>query len=214
MKKVLIGLSLSVFVALNVFAAEYKEGAQYFKLKKPQSVQTGAQIEVRELFWYGCPHCYRLEPSIQKWLKNKPANAGYVPMPAVLRETWAFHARAFYTFEVLGIVDKAHVEFFDEIHKRGKKIRTPEQLATFASQFGLKKKEVLDAYNSFAVDTKLRHAQLMVRRYETSGVPTMIIDGKYRATASSAGGHEELMQLVNYLVNKSAAERAQKSKQK
>lgn len=214
MKKVLIGLSLSFFLAINVFAVEYKEGAQYFKLKKAQPVQTGKQIEVKELFWYGCPHCYRLEPSIQKWLKNKPANADYIPMPAVLRDTWVFHARAYYTFETLGIVDKAHVEFFDEIHKRRKRLRTPEQLASFASQFGVKKKEVIDTYNSFAVDTKLRHARIMVRRYEANGVPTMIVDGKYRATATSAGGHEELMQLVNFLIKKSAAERGKKPKKK
>lgn len=213
MKRMLIGLSLSLFFA-NIFAAEYKEGAQYFRLKKAQPVQTGKQIEVRELFWYGCPHCYRLEPSIQKWLKNKPANADYIPMPAVLRETWVFDARAYYTFETLGILNKAHIEFFDEIHKRGKKLRTPDQLASFTSQFGIKKKEVIDAYNSFAVDTKLRHAKLMVRRYEANGVPTMIVDGKYRATATSAGGHDELMQLVNFLIKKSAAERTVKSKDK
>ena len=207
MKKILVGLSLSLIFAINVFAAEYKEGAQYFKLKKSQPVQTGKQIEVKELFWYGCPHCYRLEPSIQRWLKKKPENADYIPMPAVLRESWVFDARAYYTFETLGIVDKVHVEFFDEIHKRGKRLRTSEQLADFLSRFGIKKKDAIDAYNSFAVDTKLRHATLMVRRYEANGVPTIIVDGKYRATATSAGGHEELMQLVNYLVDKSAAER-------
>ncbi len=202
-------LAMVVFavLALSARAAEYTPGVHYFTLKEPQPVQTGPNIEVLELFWYGCPHCYDLEPHIEKWLKSKPENAEYVRLPAVFRRSWAIHARAFYTFEALNTLDDFHREFFDEIHKRKNRVQNTEQLENFVVRRGIDKEKFYDAYNSFAVDSKLRHAQLMSSRYEANGVPTIVVDGKYRITASSAGGHPQMMQLVNHLVEKAATER-------
>ncbi len=188
-------------------AANYTADIHYFKLPTPQPVQTGDQIEVLELFWYGCPHCYELEPTIEKWLTNKPKNAAYVRMPAILRDTWAFHARVYFTFEAMDMEDKLHASFFDELHKRKNRIRNKEQLIPFLEANGVPKDRFFDTYDSFAVDSKVRHSQLMSGKYATTGVPTMIVDGKYRATATSAGGHEKLMDLVNFLVTKAAKER-------
>lgn len=189
------------------WSANFSAGVHYFELLEPQPVQTGKQIEVLELFWYGCPHCYTLEPTVDKWLKTKPENAELVRLPAILRDSWTFHARVYFSFEALDVLDKLHVEFFDEIHKRRNRINSLEALTPFLASHGISKDDFLDAYDSFAVDSKLRHALLMSNRYETTGVPTMIVDGKYRATASSAGGHQELMDLVNFLVVKAAEER-------
>ncbi|MDH3690412.1 MAG: thiol:disulfide interchange protein DsbA/DsbL [Gammaproteobacteria bacterium] len=208
MKKWFLSVIVCLFALTPLHAAEFELGVHYQLLKEPQPTQTGDQIEVLELFWYGCPHCYSLEPHIEKWLKNKPKNAEYVPLPAVLRDSWAIDARAFYTFEALGAVEPLHAAFFNAIHAQKRQFRTPQDLAEFAAEHGVDKKQFLDAYNSFAVDTKLRHAQSMVRKYETTGVPTIIVDGKYRATASMAGNQETLMRLVNFLVAKTAEERS------
>jgi len=202
-----LALATVIIAAATAQAAEFTPGVHYFKLNEPQPVQTGAQVEVLEMFWYGCPHCYDLEPYIEKWVKTKPENAEYVRLPTIFRPSWTLHARAYYTFEALGKLDTFHREFFDEIHKRKNPIQTPEELETFVVQRGIDKDKFYEAYNSFAVDSKLRHAQLITARYEANGVPTIVVDGKYRATASSAGGHQELMQLVNELVEKAAAER-------
>lgn len=188
-------------------AANYTADIHYFKVPTPQPVQTGDQIEVLELFWYGCPHCYKLEPVIEKWLTSMPKNAAHVRLPAILRDTWAFHARVYYTFEAMDLVDKVHASFFDELHKRKNRIRTKEQLIPFLKANGVPTAEFFDNYESFAVDSKVRHARLMSGNYAISGVPTMIVDGKYRATASSAGGLQQLMDLVNFLVAKAAKER-------
>ncbi len=188
-------------------AANYTAEIHYFKLPAPQPVQTGDQIEVLELFWYGCPHCYQLEPIIDKWLTKKPKNAAHVRLPAILRDTWAFHARVYFTFEAMGLVDKLHPKFFDELHKKRNRIRNKEQLIPFLDANGVSADQFFDTYNSFAVDSKVRHSQLMSRNYALTGVPTMIVDGKYRATASSAGGHQQLMDLVNFLIAKAAKER-------
>ncbi len=194
-------------MATSSHAADYTADIHYFKLPAPQPVQTGNQIEVLELFWYGCPHCYKLEPVIEKWRTNKPKNAAYVRLPAILRDTWAFHARVYFTFEAMDMADKLHANFFDELHKRKNRIRTKDQLIPFLKANGVPTDQFFDAYDSFAVDSKLRHSQLMSDKYAATGVPTMIVDGKYRATATSAGGNEKLMDLVNFLVAKAAKER-------
>ncbi len=188
-------------------ASNFSPGVHYFELSEPQPVQTGDKIEVLELFWYGCPHCYDLEPVMEKWLKNKPKNVGYVRLPAVLRDSWAFHAQVFYTFEALDLLGTLHQAFFDEIHKRKNRVRNLAELTPFLETHGVAKQTFLDAFNSFAVDSKMRHASMMSRRYQATGVPTIVVAGKYRLTVSSAGGHSQLLELVNFLVSKAAGER-------
>lgn len=209
MKKVVLGLivMLSVFAG-TVRAANFEQGVHYFEVLSPQPVQTGDKIEVLELFWYGCPHCFRLEPVIETWLETGiPDNAQYVRLPAVLNPSWGFHSRVYYTFEALGALDALHPAFFDEIHVRRKRMNNIDQVAAFAERYNIGRDTFESAYNSFAVDSKARHAQLVSRRYDATGVPAFVVDGKYRASVSSAGGPQELMQLVNFLVEKAAAER-------
>ena len=206
--RILLPAVLTFFLmAAVVHAAEYTAGVHYQTLSKPQPVQTGENIEVRELFWYGCPHCYRLEPYIHKWLETKPDNAEYVPMPAVLNNSWAVHGQAFYTFEILGILDQVHTQFFDAIHKDRIRFRTAKEVADWVAQFGIDGGEFMDAFDSFAVDSKMRQSQVMAERYEIDAVPTIIIDGKYRTSVTMAGSNDALMDVVNFLVDKSAQER-------
>jgi len=180
----------------------------YFALLEPQPVSTGNKIEVMELFWYGCPHCYHLEPYLQKWLKNKPENAALVQIPAVWnRKEWEFHARVYYTFEALGVLDKMHHEFFDELHKRKNRIRNLETLLPFLEKQGINSKQFMDAYDSFAVERKVRNSKLVSEKSGADAVPTIVVDGKFRATTSSAGGHDQLLLLINYLVDLAAKER-------
>lgn len=208
MKKLFLTFAL-LFLTVPAFAqsGEFTEGAQYEVLAEVQPVQTGDKIEVVELFWYRCPHCYRLEPFIVRWLENKPDNAEYVPIPAILNDNWEFGARAYYTFEALGLVDQLHPKFFDAIHKDRKPFNTVEQLAEWASQYGAKPEDIISTFNSFAVNNKLNFASVMGRKYGITGVPSIIIDGKYRTSVSQAGSHEELLDVINFLVDKAAAER-------
>ncbi len=207
--KRIVHLALLCFAISSAptLAANYTAGVHYFELSAPQPVQTGSQIEVLELFWYGCPHCYKLEPIIGEWVKTKPKNAEHVRLPAVLRDSWEFHARVYYTFEAMDLLDKLHTNFFDELHKRKNRIRSQKQLTPYLKAHGISEELFFDIFNSFAVDSKVRHAMLMSKNYEAGGVPTIIVDGKYRATASSAGGHEQLLELVNFLIAKAANER-------
>lgn len=190
-------------------AAEFTAAVHYQELFQAQPVETGDKIEVRELFWYGCPHCYDLEPHLDKWLKTMPPNAAFVRMPAVLRDSWSPGARAYYAFAALGALSKLHGTFFKAIHgqKRKNLVSSPEAIADFAAENGVDRQKFLDAYNSFAIDSKARQAAAMVGRYEADGVPTIVVDGRYRTSPSMAGGHERLGEIIDFLIRKAAAER-------
>jgi len=201
----LAAILVSLVVSMGARAANWEEGVHYHELSQPQPVETGEQVEVRELFWYGCPHCYALEPFLENWRKNKPENAGFVLMPGIFHRQSEFHARAFYTFEALGIADKVHRDFYDEIHQRGNRIYNVNGLAEFAGKHGVAADDLKDAFESFSVDANVRNAKQVFRKYGATGVPTIIVDGRYRMTVSSAGGHEQLLELINFLVDQAAS---------
>lgn len=208
MKNLLSALSLFLAFTLPSAAQEFKEDVNFFPLLVEQPVRTGDQIEVLEIFWYGCPHCYALEPYLKKWLKNKPEFVEFVQLPAVLNRSWAFDARVFYTFVALGLMDELHEAYFDAIHQDRRRMKNVEQVASWAQEQGIDPKLILDTFNSFGVDSMLANATQMSGRYEADGVPTIIIDGKYRTTVSLAGGHNEIIDLINYLAQRAKSERA------
>ena len=208
MKNLFSALSIFLAFTLPSAAQEFQEDVNFFPLLVEQPVRTGDQIEVLEIFWYGCPHCYALEPYLKKWLKNKPEFVEFVQLPAVLNRYWAFDARVFYTFVALGLMDELHEAYFDAIHQDRRRMKNVEQVASWAQEQGIDPKLILDTFNSFGVDSMLANATQMSGRYEADGVPTIIIDGKYRTTVSLAGGHNEIIDLINYLAQRAKSERA------
>ncbi len=189
-------------------AQKYEEGVHYDTLPQAQPVQTGDKIEVLELFWYHCPHCFSLEPILEDWLENSmPENAEYVKMPGIFRKSTIFDARVYYTLEALGVADKMHADVYKEIHVRKNPFKELADLKSLLDKYGISESDFTDTFNSFVVNTKIDYARAMFSRYEAMGVPTIIVDGKYRASASSAGGFKQLMELTSYLVEKAASER-------
>ncbi len=184
--------------------ARFKEGTHYRTLPMAQPTTTPpGKVEVVEVFWYGCPHCYSLEPYIKAWKANDmPADAELVRMPAALNRGWQVHARVFYTAEALGVLDEVHEDLFREIHGKGKRLDTEESLVEFFGRYGVSEQDFLDAFNSFAVQNKLRQSDNRVRRYRITGVPAIVVNGKYVTGADLAGGETQLFEVVNYLVEK------------
>ena len=207
MKRILFTCLAFCLLSLPASAQEVAEGVNFVRLSEPQSVQTGEKIEVLELFWYKCPHCYKLEPYLKRWLKNKPDNVEYLRMPAILNDSWAFDAHAFYTMEALGLTKLLHDAYFDAIHEERKRIFTPEHFADWAATHGADRQAVLETFTSFGVSAKVTYASDMTRRYQTNGVPTIIVDGTYQTKVSMAGGPNELIDLINHLAAKAQGER-------
>jgi len=207
MKK-LIGLSLFVLLFLPLAGqAQYLEGVEYTRVN-PQSVETGSKIEVREFFWYGCPHCFSLEPILEKWLKTLPKNAQFVRTPAVFNDRWAVHARAYYAFEALGITGKMHTALFYAMNVEKRPMSDADSIAALVEEKGGNRQAFLDAYNSFGMQASLNRATQLAHAYNIDSVPTLIVDGRYMTNANIAGGYDKVPLVLDFLIKKAAAERS------
>lgn len=180
---------------------------QYISLHTPLEVSTGDKIEVAELFWYGCSHCFSMEPLLNEWKKNIPENVEFVKIPAIFSTQWEFHARAFYTFEGLNVLDQVNEAFFHQIHVLRKPINDLDALTEFLSKYDKSAKEVTAMFNSFAVDAKVRNAKIITAKSTANGVPAMLVDGKYQTSATLAGSVKSIFDVVDQLVVKAASER-------
>lgn len=177
----------------------------YEVLATPQPTQNPDKVEVIEFFWYGCPHCYHLEPDLNKWLKTKPDNVEFIRQPAIFSSLWEKHAKAYFTAEALGVVDKVHADFFDAIQNKKQKLETEEQLLKFFSEHGISETDFRNAYNSFPVDYKVRQAKTMAARYGVNGVPAVIINGKYRTSGPLAKTQQNMIDVMNRLIAKESS---------
>ncbi len=172
----------------------------YEKLSPEQPTQNQDKIEIIEFFWYGCPHCYSFEPLLDEWVKNLPDNVEFIRQPAVFNDLWGKHAKAYLVAEALGVVDKVHADFFDAIQNKKQKLVTEDQLAAFFTAHGVDETEFRNTFNSFLVDAKLRQAKAMAPRYGITGVPAIIINGKYKTNGPLAGSHEKMIEVMNRLI--------------
>jgi protein dithiol oxidoreductase (disulfide-forming) len=193
-------LLFSVAIGSNALFAEDKPG--YEAISPAQPTANPDKVEVIEFFWYGCPHCFEFEPTLKAWLKTKPANVEFIRIPAVFSEKWGRHAKAYYVAEALGVVDKVHDDFFDAIQVKNAELETEDQLAKFFVEHGVKESDFHDAFNSFMIDAKMRQAPQVAGKYGITGVPTVIVNGKYRTNGSLAGGHEKMIAVMDELIKK------------
>jgi len=207
-------LLTTIMLGLAIMACQGETSAQsqlddktYTVLSTPMEPTTGDKVEVAELFWYGCGHCFALEPYVENWKKKKPENAEFVKVPAIFSARWEFHGKAFYTMEALGVLDQANDAFFHRIHVMRKPINTLDQLVTFLADYDKTEEEVTSAFNSFAVDSKLRNAKIITAKSTATGVPAVLVDGKYHTSVSLAGSADNLFDVIDQLVEKAAAER-------
>jgi len=199
-----IGLAILLFSCSTLLKAEQ---VGYETLSPAQPTQNPDKIEVIEFFWYGCPHCYTFEPLLEKWVKSLPENVEFIRKPAVFNETWGKHAKAYYTAEALGVVDKIHADFFDAVQNKKDKLETEEQLAKFFVAHGVNETEFHEAYNSFLVDAKMRQAPIMASRYGITGVPVIIVNGKYKTNGPLAGSHEKMIEIMNQLIQQESTKK-------
>lgn len=187
-------------------AAEHgiDEGIEYRLVLPVVRTTETDKVEVVEMFWYGCPHCYSLEPKLAKWKASQPANVVFKVIPAIFpnRTIMEIHAKAFYTAELLGVQDKIHKPLFDAIHKNKQKIFSEAALANFFAQYGVEQQTFRETFNSFGVQMKVNMAKDLTRRYQIDGVPTMVINGRYRTHASLTNGQAGMFKVTDFLIDK------------
>ena len=188
---------------------KFSEGKEYHRLVPTQPTVGGAdKIEVAEIFWYGCPHCFTFEPAINSWAEKIPANARFVRIPAVWNPLARLHGRLYYTEEVLARNGKLadmeafHAAVFNEFHRKSNRLTSEGAIQKMFEGFGVSQDDFLNAWNSFEVNQKIRVADDLVRRYNVTGVPAVVINGKYRTGAgpNEAGSVRTLLEVMDELV--------------
>lgn len=173
---------------------------QYQKIIPAQPTVSGARHEIVEIFWYGCPHCFRFLPFVERYLKKKPETITWVRVPGILRENWAIHARAYYTAEALGVIDAIHQPLFDAIHAQKRKLDTEQSLMDFFKEHGVSNEAFKKTFHSFSVDAKVRRARELGKRFGVTGTPTLVINGQYRTDGSICRcGYNEQLKIAERL---------------
>ena len=187
-------------------AAGIDPTGKYDLVKPPQPTDTPDKVEVVEVFWYGCPHCFSFLPAMEQYKKTKPDYVAVRHMPAIFRDSWVVHARAFYTADLLGVAEQIHRPLFEAIHVRKQPMDDRDELMKFFAQYGVSNEDFAKTYDSFAVETLMRKSQVMQQRYGVRGTPTVIVNGKYRVSGSLAGSPQNMIAVVEALVEREHAE--------
>lgn len=203
MKKLVLSVLTTTLLSVTgvSFAADYVEGKDYKRVPQIGKVDVANKIEVREFFWYGCGHCYHLEPYLQTWLRQLPKDVNFVRTPAAMNPVWEQNARGYYVSEMLNIRKKAHIPLFNAINKNGQQLFDQKSLAQFYTRYGVDEAKFNSLFNSFAVTGKINQAKNLAMHYQLSGVPAVVVNGKYIVQ----GSDQHTVDVVNYLVEKERA---------
>lgn len=196
----LIILSAFVFFT-NTTQAEFVAGKNYTVIDKPVETSTGTKVEVRELFWYFCPHCFSVHPLLDNWLQTMDPSAQFVLQPAVF-PGWEYGASFYYVLEELGEVNRLHGPLFDAIHVQKLNFKTQQDFVTWLTLNGIDEGRANKVYESFAVKVAVNKAKANTYKYRITGVPAFIVNGKYIVNATSAGSEEKIFEVLDYLIQK------------
>lgn len=194
------------FCALGILSAPWlmahaaQLGRDYTELGEPINTDSGPKIEVTEFFWYGCPHCFALEPSLNAWLKKLPKDVAFRRIPAVLNNSWANAAKVWYTLKAMGVAQQYHDDFFNAVHLDGLNPQSEISIFNWAKKMGMNPQHFADTFNSFGVQSEVARAAQLVREAQITGVPTFMVNGRYLTSASLTGGEDGLFHTLDDLI--------------
>ena len=203
-----------MLVSFSVLAADPKIGTDFDKTLQAIPTDTPNKIEVTEIFWYGCIHCYHMDPLLNTWVKKLPADVAFKRVPGLPQAAWAPMAKAYYAMEDLKVLDKLHSALFDAVHKERSLNPTnePAVIDWITKKSGLDRKKVEDAFNSFSMSNRLSRAAQIFRASGATGVPSFIVDGQFITSSTMAGGNEQALTTLDYIIANIRAEKAKTAK--
>ena len=178
--------------------ANYQLGRDYGSLSKPLPIKQDGVVDVIEIFWYGCGHCFNLAPVVSKWAKQKDSSVNFKKMPVTWGPVHQLHAKLFYTIEALGIGETAHSAVFTAIHKEGNFLASDASIIDFLEKLGMEKSETIKYMNSFSVRQKVKRAIEITKQFKVTATPMMFVDGQYRVEAK--GGSSKMLKVVDYVI--------------
>lgn len=197
--------SLAMQSTQTAWAADPVEGRNFHRLQMPQPTEDNGKVEVIEFFWFGCGHCAKLEPLIKPWVKQLPADVTFKKVPAILGDSWAPGARLYYTLEAMNLLDKHGDAVFDAMINQRINLGNEKILLDWIAAKGVDRQAFTDTYKSFSVETKVRKAAEMTQEYGFSGVPAIIVGGKY-SPGPELRSHEDMLHVADFLIARNRAE--------
>lgn len=177
-----------------------RQNIEYRLIEPPQPVETGDRIEVIDFFWYGCPYCNQLLPFLEEWIRARPSDVAVRRIPAVLKDTWAQHARIYYTLELLNEAERLHARVFHSYHVEELHMSKPDVMEQWAVKNGIDKRKWVDAYFSPEVDGKIARAQRAMKLYTVEGTPSLAVDGRYITSGSMAPSIKAMVVVLDDLI--------------
>mgnify|MGYP002700321400 CR=1 FL=1 len=203
--KTLAILSLLLPLALsasNTYAADtYTAGKHYEVLETPVRTSDPKRIEVAEVFWYGCSHCFSFEPMVSTWASQLPEDVNFVHSPAIWHKSMELHARAYYTAKALKVLDNVHQAIFEAMNLKKNKLANKEAIGKIFVAQGVDLDKFNKTFDSFGVVSATKQADARQRGYGVKGTPEMVVNGKYRLSAKMAGGQQGMLKVAGYLIN-------------
>jgi thiol:disulfide interchange protein DsbA len=193
--------SACALISSTLLGAQYEEGIHYQVLDPQAPLSTsGEGIEVSEYFSYGCGHCFQFDPVLNAWLDKQPEDVNFDRTPAVWNDYYGNLAQTYYTLKAMDLLESLHVAVFEAIHIQRKNLSKPGVMADFLEEAGVDPESFAKVFNSFGVRMSLQQADARGRAYRASGVPTLIVNGKYRIETRGAGSVQEMLKVAEFLI--------------
>tara|TARA_Y100000389_G_scaffold112717_1_gene109775 strand:- start:331 stop:942 length:612 start_codon:yes stop_codon:yes gene_type:complete len=187
-----------LFLALT-FSSAY---AQKYIQISTEKQQESSDIIIYEFFWYGCPHCFNLEPTMDRIEADLDDDVKIIKVPVALRDSWLAHAKLYFALKQMNKIEDVHNLIFEQIHIENNRLSTEQQMIDFLGKNGIDTKDFSEKYNSFGTEARVKKASNLARKYQINSVPTIIVNGKYLTSGSYVSSYEELYSVVNLLVER------------
>lgn len=194
-KYFLLATIIILITSPNVFAQKYVQIST-------EKQQESKSIIIYEFFWYGCPHCYNLEPTMERIEADLDKDTKIVKLPVALRDSWIPHAKLFYALQQMDKIDEVHNLIFEEIHLEDNRLNTEQQMVDFLGKHGIDTNKFMEKYNSFGTEARIKKASNLAKKYQINSVPTIIVNGKYLTSGSYVSSYDELYSVINLLIER------------
>ena len=199
--RVLSLIPIVLTLVFSGFTMAADSSQKYIQISNQKQTESD-KVVIYEFFWYGCPHCYSLEPTINNIEANLDKDTILIKVPVALRDSWELHAKAYYALQQMKLDDNLHEKVFAEIHINSNRLDTKEKLANFIREEGYDADKFLKILDSFGTEIRIKKASRLANQYQIKSVPTLVINGKYKTSGSHVSSYQELYDVVQLLVDK------------
>ena len=188
------------FTATQAPEGGYRDGLDFQTLARPVNTEDANKIEVTEVFWYGCIHCFRLEPMLEDWVASLPEDVNFNNVPAIWHPTMEIHARIYYASKALGVLEQTHWPTFQRLNRNANALSSEEDILDFVEDLGIDREQYRRAFSSFGVNSQITQAQSKAQAYGIRGTPEIIVEGRYRISTEMTGTQQKMLDVAAWLV--------------